>query len=221
MVRLLRSRRVRIALWTGLTLMLLAGLVPVLSHWWVERTTQAYIYTEIAQLPAKQVGLLLGTNPILGDGRPNRYFRFRMDATADLYKAGKIHHILASGDNSRQDYDEPNEMALALVQRGVPASAISLDYAGFRTLDSIIRAKEVFGQDHLTIISQPDHARRAVYIARHLGLDAVAFCAKDLQFGVALKTQLREYLAQAKVLLDLHVLRTKPKFLGPHVSIGE
>ena len=91
-----------------------------------------------------------------------------------LYERGKIHHILVSGDNSTAAYNEPEAMRKSLVKAGIPERDITLDYAGFRTLDSVVRASEVFGQGSgFTIISQPFHVERALFIARANHIDAI------------------------------------------------
>ena len=162
--------------------------------------------------PARETGLLLGTSPVLGDGSPNPFFVNRIEAASALYRAGKIHRIIASGDNSRPNYDEPSAMKLALIKHGVPAKAITLDYAGFRTLDSVVRAKRVFGADSLTIISQRFHVQRALLIADHYGMNAIGFCARDVSKKDAPKTYAREWKARVLVVLDLYVLKTQPHF---------
>ena len=101
-----------------------------------------------------KVGLVLGTAKVLQNGRLNLYFKYRIEATVALYKEGKIEFVLVSGDNSVKGYDEPTDFKDELVKRGIPPEKIFLDYAGFRTLDSVIRAKEIFGQEQITIISQ-------------------------------------------------------------------
>ena len=136
-----------------------------------------------------------------------------------MYHAGKINRILISGDNSRKDYNEPADMKDALVERGVPADSITLDYAGFRTYDSMVRAKKVFGQDSVTVISQDWHNERAVYIANRVGVDAVAFNAEDIAIrSIALKFRVREWLARTKMAFDLLFLH-EPHFLGEPIKI--
>ncbi|MDE6716379.1 MAG: YdcF family protein, partial [Muribaculaceae bacterium] len=135
------------------------------------------IYTDIDSIPHNKVALLLGTNPINRLGRPNSYFTNRIHTTAALFNANKIDYIIAGGDNHTRKYDEPTAMRDSLMRLGVPENRIILDYAGFRTLDSVVRAKEVFGCDSLTIISQADHNARALYLAKSNGIDAVAFSA--------------------------------------------
>jgi SanA protein len=163
--------------------------------------------------------VLLGTSEKQGNGNSNPFFEKRIVAAAALYKAGKIRHILVSGDNRRKNYDEPTDMQHALLAAGVPQTAITLDYAGFRTLDSVVRAKSIFGLSQFTIISQRFHDQRALLICRHYEIDAIGFCAEDIALRYGLKTQIREAFARVKAVLDLYVLNTRPKFLGPKESI--
>jgi SanA protein len=150
----------------------------------------------------------------------NPHFVHRIDAAVELYRAGKVKHLLVSGDNHKHGYDEPTDMKKALLERGVPESAITLDYAGFRTLDSVVRAKKVFGQDCLVIVSEPFHNARALFLCRHYGIDAVAFNAEPVSTRISRWAHLREYLARVKAVLDLYVFRSRPKFLGEKVPIG-
>jgi len=185
----------------------------------VASSAAAYMYTEVASVPYNKVALLLGTSKNTSTGNSNLYFKYRIDAAVELYKAGKIKYIIASGDNSRKEYSEPEDMKQALVERGIPDSVIFLDYAGFRTFDSIIRCKEIFGQDSFIIISQAFHNERAIYIARQNGLAAIGFNAEDVTKRYGFRTKLREVLARAKVMLDVHLLATKPKFGGEKVLL--
>lgn len=162
--------------------------------------------------------MLLGTSPTLRSGVRNPYFQNRIQAAAELYKAGKIKYILVSGDNHRTEYNEPEEMRKALIQKGVPEDAIFLDYAGFRTLDSVVRANKIFGQQKFTIISQQFHNQRAVYIASWYGLDTVGYNAKDVSLSVGLKVQVRELFARVKVFIDF-LFNKSPKFLGEPIEL--
>lgn len=165
------------------------------------------------------VALALGTSRRVRDGRPNLYFRTRMEAAARLYQAGKIRHIIVSGSNPSTSYDEATDMLKALVDLGVPREAVTRDYAGFRTLDSVVRCKEVFGQDSVIIVSQAAHNRRAIFLARRYGLDAVGYNAEDYRrFGIS-RQRIREAFARCKAVLDLYVLGTEPKFLGDPVDV--
>lgn len=164
--------------------------------------------------------MLLGTIKILPNGRPNLYYGYRVEAAVALYKAGKIDYILVSGDNSTEDYNEPETFQTDLIAAGIPADRIYLDYAGFRTLDSVVRCHKIFGQQSFTIISQPFHNHRALFLAMANDLDAVAFNARDVSLRAGFKVMLREYLARFKAFLDIYILRTQPKFLGKPVQIG-
>lgn len=185
---------------------------------WVKQSTRAQVFNDISSVPHKKVGLLLGTAKTLRHGWENLYYKYRIEAAVALYKSGKIDYILVSGDNGRQEYDETSAMQADLIAMGVPPGKIFMDYAGFRTLDSILRCKEVFGTTDITVISQPFHNQRAVFIANHKGLSAVGFNARDVNSNSGFKTQLREKFARVKMLLDL-VVGKDAKFYGPRIEI--
>lgn len=145
-------------------LILLLGTI-LLCNRIIIHNTESCLYDQVETIPENRVGLLLGTSPKLRGGRPNLYFNYRITAAVELFQAGKISRILVSGDNRRMNYNEPVEMRKALIAHGIPDSVIVMDFAGIRTLDSVIRAKKVFGQDRFTIISQRFHNERALYIA--------------------------------------------------------
>jgi SanA protein len=176
------------------------------------------LYTSVDDIPKNKVGLLLGTIKILSNGNINLYYKYRINATVELYKAGKIEFVLVSGDNGSKSYDEPTTFKEDLIAKGIPEDQIFLDYAGFRTLDSVIRAKAIFGQDSITIISQQFHNERAIYLAKHNDIKAIAFNAQDVSGRYGLKVQLREYLARAKASIDL-LFNVAPKFLGDKIEI--
>lgn len=213
----------KILLTTALTLFglgIVAVAALVLAYKNVERKAKAFVYSDVKEIPYSKVGLLLGTNPVSPSGKPNHYFLNRIDATVELYNAGKISYILVSGDNHVKTYDEPQCMKEALMERVIPESAIYLDYAGFRTLDSIVRAKEIFGQDSFTIISQKFHNERAICLAKHHGISATGFNAKDVRWArTNVKIAVfRESLARAKMYIDL-LIGKQPKFLGEKINI--
>ena len=189
-----------------------------LANWRVESKTDNLVYSDVQKIPHRKVGLLLGTSKLLVNGWENLYFKYRIDAATSLFKAGKIDFILISGDNGTKEYNEPEDMRQALIENGIPSDRIFLDYAGFRTFDSIFRADKIFGQKKFTIISQDFHTRRAIYIARHLGLDAIGFNAQDVSRNFGFKTQLREKFARTNMFLDF-IFSAKPKFLGEKIRI--
>ncbi|WP_179020478.1 SanA/YdcF family protein [Winogradskyella forsetii] len=184
-----------------------------LTFHWISYKAKGFNYNDIDTIPKNKVGLVLGASKYAPSGNINLFYKYRVEAAVDLYKARKIDYILVSGDNGRKGYDEPTDFKNDLIDKGVPAERIFLDYAGFRTLDSIVRAKEIFGQNAITIISQRFHNQRAIYIAQHYGIDAVAYNAKDVY-----KTSAREYLARAKASLDV-LFNVEPKFLGDKIVI--
>ena len=185
----------------------------------VIKTAEDKMYDDVSAIPFNRVGLLLGTSPKGRTGNPNVFYIRRIEACVALYKAGKIDRILVSGDNSRTTYDEPTCIKEDLVMAGIPDSVIFLDYAGFRTYDSMVRAKEVFGLTSFTIISQPFHNERALYIATRKGLDVIAFNALDVQLRRwQIRMTMREWLARTKAVLDV-CTHKQPHFLGEPITI--
>lgn len=201
--------------------LLLASVATLLGYSeWTVSDARHYTYDDVNAVPYNRVALVLGTSKYLIGGSPNHYFKYRIKAAAELYNNGKVDYILVSGDNATVQYNEPRQMRRALIQAGIPANAIYSDYAGFRTLDSIVRAKEVFGQAHFTVVSQAFHNERAIFIARHFGIEAVGFNAVDPSAYQGIKTRVREVFARLMGLLDLYVLDKGPKFLGEPIVIG-
>jgi len=189
------------------------------SNVWIELQTQGRIFSNINDIPTKKVALLLGVNKYVKTGSINLYYKYRIEAAAQLYKAGKIKHIIVSGDNHTKYYNEPIQMRRSLIEKGIPATAITLDYAGFRTLDSVVRCREVFSQDDVIVVSQAFHNKRAVFISDFYGIKTIGFSAQDVNYQIDMKTQIREYVARFKAVLDLYVLGTQPKFLGTKVNV--
>lgn len=205
---------VRVMKWTikmGVVVAFTGAMLVLACNWWVVRTTAGQIYFAVHALPANDVGLVLGTSKFVRTGKENLFFRYRMEATARLWKEGKVKYLILSGNNDSEYYNEPADMQRALVKLGVPASVMTLDYAGYRTFDSVVRCKDVFSQEKITIISQNFHNARALYIGNHEGIEAVAFAAQDVPDGYSLRTLIREYLARPYALLDVHVLRPQPE----------
>ncbi|MCP4644401.1 MAG: hypothetical protein GY851_28415 [bacterium] len=188
-------------------------------HFGVARAASGRTYDDVADVPERAVALVLGTSKRVRGGQPNLYFQHRMAAAADLLHAGKVKHIIVSGDNRHKSYNEPTDMQKALVGLGVPASAITLDYAGFRTLDSVVRCKKVFSQDEIVVVSQEFHNERAIFIAQRFGIDAVGMNAADVPHVYRVKARIRECLARCKAVLDVYILGTQPKFLGEKVDV--
>ncbi|WP_449389065.1 SanA/YdcF family protein [Chryseobacterium lineare] len=200
-------------------LLFVAGIIFIAwANYSIKTSSDPFTSYKTADLPAVKTALLLGTSKTLNNGFPNAYFYNRINAAVELYKSGKVHYIIVSGDNSRKDYNEPEDMQFALMEHGVPKDKIFLDFAGFRTLDSVVRAKEIFGQNKVIIVSQKFHNERAVFLARKYGMEAFGFNAEDVNKYAGLKTNMREYLAKAKAYWDL-IFGIEPKFGGDKVLI--
>jgi len=210
----MKKKKFKIVVFFALLLVLSIPLANTL----IKENAKEKVFTSVASIPKNKVGVLLGTVKYLNNGHVNLYYKYRLLAAVSLYKAGKIKAIIISGDNSTKDYDEPTTFKEDLIKAGVPEQKIYLDYAGFRTLDSVVRAKEIFGQDSITIISQEFHNERAIYLAEHFNIKAIGFNAKSVSGRYGIRVQLREYLARVKVFVDI-VLGVSPKFLGKKITI--
>lgn len=200
---------------------LLFALLLVLgaSYWYLRFESNDLLYDDVSNIPARHVGLVLGTSKRLSDGSANPFFQYRIEAAAKLYKAHKIKYLLLSGDNRHYTYNEPQDMKKALLAQGIPENVIFLDYAGLRTFDSVVRCNQVFGQQQFVIISQRFHNQRALYIAKQMQIDAIGFNAQDVGFARGFKTRFRELFARVKVLIDMHILHPEPHFLGEKLYI--
>ena len=219
MRRLFRQAR-RAPRFLARLVVLLLGILA-LSYFVVTQSAQARLYDVVAATPHRRVGLVLGCSERLEDGRKNLFFSARVQAAAQLFHARKVDYLLVSGDNRTIYYDEPKALRKALVSLGVPADRIVLDQAGLRTLDSVVRAREIFGLHAFTIISQRFHNERALFIARQSGIDAIGYNAPGVTGFAGMRAQGREALARFRAILDVHVLGTKPRFLGQKVAIGK
>lgn len=184
----------------------------------IESASSDKTFSELNIVPKNKVGIVLGTARHLMEGGMNPFYTNRIQATIDLYNSGKIEFVLVSGDNGTIYYNEPDRMKKDLIAGGIPENKIFLDLAGFRTLDSMVRAKEVFGLTEVTVISQQFHNERAIYLAQRFGLNAIGYNAMDVEGNKGFKVHLREYFARVKVFVDI-LLQTQPKYLGNKVSI--
>lgn len=201
------------------TLLIVTILVIVnIAFYLIENETDYSVFNDVNKLPKKKVCLLLGTSKILPNNRENLYYKHRIKAVYELFKAGKIEYIVISGDNSKNDYNEPKDMKEDLIKLGIPEEIIYLDYAGFRTYDSVVRINKIFGQTEFIVVSQEFHNRRAVYIANKLGFKAIGYNAKDVSAYVGFKTNVRERFARANVFWDL-LINKEPKYLGKKILI--
>jgi SanA protein len=196
------------------------GVSLFLCDAWVTHAAFGRCFENIQDVPDTGVALVLGCSEHMPDGRNNLYFQRRIQAAADLFHAGKVHALIASGDNHRADYDEPTAMKAALVRAGVPPERVYCDFAGYRTLDSVVRAQAIFDQSSFVVVSQRFHCERAVFLAREHRLDAFGYDASPVGGAGGLKTRLREIAARAAAVLDVAVFDTQSKFLGPRVEIA-
>ncbi len=197
-------------------ILLLIAAVGTLAvcDWHVASASEGLVYFDDTEIPAREIALVLGTAKYAQNGRTNQFYLPRIEAAANLFKAGKVRGIVVSGDNGRSGYDEPTQMKTDLIARGVPSEFITCDYAGFRTFDSVHRIERVFQESNYIVVSQEFHVRRALYIARDRGHNAIGMAVRTPGGYWGIKIRLREVLARAKAILDLHALKSDPKYLG-------
>ncbi len=181
---------------------LMAGALAWYAERRLDRAAEAKSFSDVGKIPAADVALVLGTAPIGPEGGPNRYFVYRLDAAAALFKAGKAKYFIVSGTRAGR-YDEPTAMRAGLIERGVPAEAIYRDFGGDRTLESIVRARRVYGQTRLIIVSQRFHLARALFLALHEGIDARGFEARDVDQPYSIFTELRRYPSAMRAYWDV------------------
>lgn len=204
----------------GIAILLLCVIFTFICNLYIVKITKEYLYNDVTKIPYNKVGLVLGTSSVLINGNANPYYYLRIQRTLELYKAGKISRIIISGDNSRVEYNEPESMQKDLINGGVPSSVIYLDYAGFDTYDSMVRAEAIFSQKRFTVISQEFHNIRAVYIARKKGLNVIAMNCEELNSKKGkFFMKIRESLARVKAFFDV-LIDSDPYFYGPKVKIG-
>lgn len=187
---------------------------------YISKQAEADLYSNIKKIPAKKAALVLGTAKYIAKGKKNYFYTYRIRATAQLFKSGKVKAIVVSGDNGTKYYDETTTMQKDLIKAGIPSRYITLDYAGFRTLDSVVRAEAIFDLKDYIIVSQKFHLERALFIAKAKGQKVIGFMAKDIPgTAAAYRMKAREYLARAKAFLDVYISHTEPKFYGKKVKV--
>ncbi|MFJ8556437.1 vancomycin high temperature exclusion protein [Streptomyces microflavus] len=207
-LRLPRSRRGRRLAVQGVMALCVLALLPAT---WMRVGTGSQVGTT-ADAPAREVAMVFGAG--LWKGRPTPYLAHRLDAAAELYRAGKVKVVLVTGDNSRVEYDEPDAMRTYLTERGVPDDRIVSDYAGFDSWDSCVRAKKIFGVDRAVLVSQGFHIHRATTLCRSAGIDAYGVGVDEPRDATWYYGGTRELAASGKAALDA-LLRPDPRFLGP------
>ncbi len=228
LVRRLFHHETRQRTWLKLALRALAWLPVALAALavslfaidrWVSYQAKDQLFTDTEQIESFDVAVVLGTSKYLGKIL-NEYYTNRIDAAIELYQQGKVDNFLLSGDNAHRSYNEPWTMKRDLLRAGVPEEVIHLDYAGFRTLDSIVRAKKIFASERFLIVTQRFHCERALFIADAYNIDAQCLAvAGPTASKQKLNMRTRELMARVKAFLDLYIMNTQPRFLGPQEPI--
>jgi SanA protein len=175
-------------------------------------------YARVADVPPRAVAIVLGAR-VFADGTPSLVLEDRLATALDLYRRGKVRRILVTGDNGSNQYDEVTVMQRWLVARGVVPAHVQRDHAGFRTLDSMARAAQVFRVRHAVVCTQRFHLARSVFLARRYGLDAVGAEADRRVYLDARRDATREVIARAVAFSDVYITRRRPRFLGEQIPL--
>lgn len=208
---------IKLLLKWGLKMGFLGLCTIILLSYYISKTTKSAIYSDVNAISKSYTALVLGAK-VYQNGHLSSVLKDRVDAALELYKAKKIKRFLLSGDHGTTNYDEVNQMKAYLLKKGVSKHAIFLDHAGFDTYQSIYRAQYIFKANDIIIVSQKFHLKRALYIAKSLGLQAQGYSADKHTYGIAKKMILRESLANVKAFLEL-LIHKKPKYLGQVIDI--
>lgn len=212
------KRLKRISLFITISFVIIL-LVTFFANWKISHDTKGHIYDNLDSIPPQKTALVLGAARYIGN-RENLYFTYRIQAAVELYKAGKAKAFVVSGDNRTHDYNEAEDMRKALIEAGVPDSIIYCDFAGLRTLDSVVRMNKIFGQESFIVVSQEFHNERAIFLAQHFGLTVYGYNAKDLGLNrSSYRTKAREILARVKVFVDM-ITNKQPRHLGEEININ-
>jgi SanA protein len=209
----------RVLITALVSLVALAVGAMVAAWWWLDSASEPFAADRTETAQSAEVALVLGAAPFLDDGRPNRFFEHRLDAAANLHRAGKVKFLLVSGDSVHPSYDETTAMKRGLVKRGVPAEAVYRDPAGVRTLDSVLRARDLYGLRRMVIVSQDFHVRRAVWLARQHGVEAYGLDAQGVSPFDALDSWARQFPSALKAVLDIWT-GSVARYRGKPVRIG-
>jgi SanA protein len=202
----------------ALALLVLASVSIAAANAFVTSRTAPRIVDTVSAAPSRTVAIVPGAR-VDRDGTPSPILRDRLETARALFAAGRVGRILVSGDHSRADYDEVNAMHRWLVANGVPSDAIYLDHAGLRTLDTMERARRVFGVRDAIVCTQRFHLARSLFLAEAAGIDAVGVVSDRSVYPGRRVDAVRETFARSRAVLDRYVLHTQPHWLGDAIPI--
>jgi len=202
--------------WGALALLLISGaLVGINLYIW--NSSQSYLVA-VEQAPPAQAAIVLGAY-VRPDGSLSFILQDRVERAVQLYHQKKVSKLLLTGDHGRVHYDEVNHMARYALSKGVPEGDLFLDHAGFSTYESMYRARDVFQVKRALVVTQGFHLPRAVYTARALGIEAWGVDSDLRSYRWEERYSVREIFARVKAFAQIHVLRSRPTFLGPVLPI--
>lgn len=209
--------RPRRYLFTLIVIALLFAGTALSAHLVIEHRTKGYMAT-LEAAPQRTVAIVPGAR-VYADGNPSPVLADRLETALELYRSKKVERILVSGDHRTDRYDEVNAMHRYLIERGVHPDHVFLDHAGFRTLDTMERAKKVFRVEDALICTQAFHLPRAVFLARRAGVDAIGVPSDRRRYVSDRVNAVREALAKGRALIDVYLLGATAERLGTQIPI--
>lgn len=192
-------------------------LIPVIVHIVISNSFSDKTFSDVNSVPDSKVAIVFGA--AVWSGKPSPMLEDRVMVAVDLYKAGKVEKIIMSGDNRTLDYDEPSAMIEMAKEQGIPEVVLQPDYAGRRTYDTCIRAKQIFNVDEAVLVTQSFHMDRALYTCNSLGIDSVGVLADKHDYDDTLRYQLRDHLALLKAIWEINIDGPDDVVLGDVIEI--
>jgi SanA protein len=155
---------------------------------------------DVASLPHADAAIVLGAM-VRQDGRMSHMLADRVERAAELWRAGKVDRVIASGGLMRWGHDEADVMRRALLEAAVPEEAIVTDNGGANTRATMVRARSLFEVREAIVITQEFHMPRALFLASAAGIEASGLTADLHDWGVqGIRSEAREMLARVKAL---------------------
>ena len=198
------------------------GSLMIISECLIVAKTYDNNSSNITDIPSSYHTIVLpGTKKYIGSSDViNYYYQTRIDKVYELHRMHDIQHIIISGDNSSKDYDEPSTMKADLVSLGIPEPIIHLDYAGFSTLDSVLRAQKIFEQNNIIFVSQKFQNERAIVLGRFAGIGVYGLNAPNYTFPYGLRIKIRERFARLKMWGEI-IFNFEPTVLGDPIPLNQ
>ena len=184
----------------------------------VVRKADKYQLDKTSKIPKVDAIIVPGAF-VHSNGKVSEMLQDRLDTALEVYKKNKNVKIIVSGDNGTVAYNEVDAMRIYLEQKGIDTHIIFMDHAGFSTYETVYRAKAIFKVKSAIIVTQDYHLKRAVYMAKQMGIEVYGVAADKHTYVGIVGYKIREYVARVKDFVFVNVLRPEPKYLGKAIPV--